>query len=63
MRKNKNKSKYKVYYSNFTKTKDTDKLFIQCANLIKLNHLLNIGLISKNEYDKIRESIGFVANL
>lgn len=57
------KSKYKVYYSSFERTKDIDKFFSQCAKLIKLNHLLEIGLITKNEYDKIKESIGFVASL
>lgn len=57
------KSKYKVYYSSFERTKDIDNFFSQCAKLIKLNHLLEIGLITKNEYDKIKESIGFVASL
>ena len=55
--------KYKVYCSDFVRTKDIDKLFQQCAKLIKLNHLLEIGLITKNEYEKIKESIGFVASL
>ena len=58
-----NKTKYKVYCSDFVRTKDIDKLFQQCAKLIKLNHLLEIGLITKNEYEKIKESIGFVASL
>ena len=58
-----NKEKYKVYCSDFVRTKDIDKLFQQYAKLIKLNHLLEIGLITKNEYEKIKESIGFVASL
>ena len=63
MKKVKTKSKFKVYYSEFTKTKDIDKVFSQCADLIRIKHLLDIGLITVNEYEKIRNSIGIVADL
>lgn len=63
MKKLKVKSKFKVLYSDFVKTKDVDKLFEKCADLIRIKHLLDVGLITTNEYEKIRNSIGFVADL
>lgn len=57
------KSKFKIKYSEFVKTKEIEKLFDKYAELIKINHLKEVGLISKGEYDKIREQIGFVASL
>lgn len=63
MKKLKIKSKFKVFYSDFTRTKDIDKLFEKCADLTRIKHLLDVGLITSNEYEKIRNSIGFVADL
>ena len=63
MQKNNKKNNYKVYYSEFTRTKEIDKIFIQCSELIKLNHLLKVGLISKPEYDKVRSCFDLIANL
>ena len=53
------KETYKVKYTPFEKTKDVDKYLTSLSYLIKLNLLLEKKLITKNEYDKVKCTIGF----
>lgn len=53
------KNKYKVMYSNFSKTKENNDLFIKLSELWKLNLLLSKKLITKTEYEKVKCAIGF----
>lgn len=55
----KKKREYKVYYTDFEKTPETEKYLKSLSDLAKLNLLYEKKLISKTEYDKIKSSIGF----
>lgn len=56
----KNKTNYKVYYSAFEMTKELQDYFSKLSTLIKLNLLLSKNLINNTEYEKIKESLGFL---
>lgn len=55
-------NKYRVMYSEFSKTKENDELLKKLSNLLKLNVLLNKKLITKNEYEKVKCAIGFTTH-
>lgn len=56
----KNKRNYKVYYSSFEMTKELQDYFSKLSALVKLNLLLSKNLINNTEYEKIKESLGFL---
>jgi hypothetical protein len=57
--KNKEKSNFKIYYSDFVKDKETNKYLQKLSQLAKLNILLSKNLITKSEYEKVKYAIRF----
>ena len=56
----KNKTNYKVYYSAFEMTKKLQDYVSKLSALTKLNLLLSKNSINNTEYEKIKESLGFL---
>ena len=56
----KNNNIHKVYYSAFNMTKEIQDYFNKLSMLVKLNLLLDKKLINNSEYEKIKESLGFL---
>lgn len=56
----KNNNIHKVYYSAFSMTKEIQDYFNKLSMLVKLNLLLDKKLINNSEYEKIKESLGFL---
>ena len=52
---------YKVKYTLFENNKENTDYIKSLSNLIKLNILYEKKLLSKNEYQKVKCAIGFIA--
>lgn len=52
---------YKVKYTLFENNKENTDYLKSLSNLIKLNILYEKKLLSKNEYQKVKCAIGFIA--
>ena len=52
---------YKVKYTLFEHNKENTDYLKSLSNLIKLNILYEKKLLSKNEYQKVKCAIGFIA--
>lgn len=52
---------YKVKYTLFDNNKENTDYLKSLSNLIKLNILYEKKLLSKNEYQKVKCAIGFIA--
>ena len=44
----------KVKYTAFERTKKTDKYFLYLSYLSKINHLLEVGLLTPSEHEKVK---------
>ena len=49
--------KIKVKYTPFERTKQTDNFFLYLSYLSKLNHLLEVGLLTTSDYEKVKSVI------
>lgn len=52
---------YKIKYTLFDNNKENTDYLKSLSNLIKLNILYEKKLLSKNEYQKVKCAIGFIA--